>query len=163
MHMLFSDELAFLMAVSKTSIVGYSLDKVPSTGAVIGGMVPLPGLNNVYGVDYDEWSNEMYYVQQPVKGQILLTTLTKSAFVYKLNPDGSNSSILVPSAKPGDAYCIAFDWIGKNLYIGNKDSANIEVVRAAGSSPVRAVILSNDNSQTGVVFPVAMALFPMKG
>lgn len=158
------DDRAFIMSVQKNSINGYNLDNGnPAESGTIGGMVPLPGLSNVYGVDYDEWNNNIYYVQQPVKGQILLTSLTKNAFVYKLSSDGLNSSILLPSAKPGDAYCIAFDWIGKNLYVGNKDSANIEVVRTASNNSVRAVILSNDNSQSGVVLPVAIALYPMKG
>jgi hypothetical protein len=29
----------------------------------------------------------------------------------------------------GSPYCIAFDWVGRNLYIGNIDASEIQLVR----------------------------------
>lgn len=34
---------------------------------------------------------------------------------------------------PDDPYCMGFDWNGRNLYVGNKISQTIEVVRTVGT------------------------------
>lgn len=56
-----------------------------------------------------------------------------------------------------DPYCLAFDWHGRNLYVGNKISQTIEVVRTQGDQ-YRATILHNDQSSSAVAQPVAIAV-----
>ena len=41
-------------------------------------------------------------------------------------------SQLFSSQISDDPYCLAFDWNGRNLYVGNKVSQTIEVVRTVG-------------------------------
>ncbi len=58
---------------------------------------------------------------------------------------------------------MAYDWYGRNLYVGNRISSTIEVVRTQGSMQYRSTILANDNSPTAVAQPVALALDPDRG
>ncbi|VDM83484.1 unnamed protein product [Strongylus vulgaris] len=57
---------------------------------------------------------------------------------------------------------MAFDWNGRNLYVGNKISQTIEVVRTVGTQ-YRAVVLSNDQTPTAVVTPVSIAVDSDRG
>lgn len=58
---------------------------------------------------------------------------------------------------------MAYDWYGRNLYIGNRVSQTIEIVRTQGPQQFRATILSNDQSPTTVAQPIAIALDPDRG
>jgi len=61
------------------------------------------------------------------------------------------------------AYSVAFDWITKNLYVGNHLSACIELYRTTVNPALRTVVLPNDNPESGVVFPVSVVLDPNQG
>ena len=63
----------------------------------------------------------------------------------------------------GTPYAIAFDWVGRNMYIANQESSTIELVRVDGKRKQRMSILSNDGSENGVGSPVALAVFPKNG
>lgn len=123
----------------------------------------MAGLSNAYDLDFDETSQEIYYIQHPVEGRILSTVLTTNAQIFRAKMNGENTTRLIPDAIGGDAYCLAFDWIGRNLYVGNKQSANIEIVRTTGNVPFRSVILKSDQSFAAVKFPVALAVHPPQG
>lgn len=89
-----------------------------------------------------------------------MSFIKATVFVGKL--DG-NKTIFSSDIRPGDPYCLAFDWVANNVYVGNVLSSTIEVIRASGSTRYRSVILSNDNTALGVVTPVALAVHPLKG
>jgi low density lipoprotein-related protein 2 len=72
----------------------------------------------------------------------------------------------------GSPYTIAFDYFGRNLYIGNKEASNIELVKVDGKNKFRMIVISNnvvggsgaDNQQSlGVGKPIAIALDPNEG
>lgn len=63
----------------------------------------------------------------------------------------------------GAPYAIAFDWIGRNLYIGNRLASNIELVKVDGKEKYRMVILSNDGKETSVARPVGIVVDPFDG
>ena len=63
----------------------------------------------------------------------------------------------------GAPYVIAFDWIGRNLYIGNRIASNIELVKADGKEKYRMVILANEGKDTSVANPVGMVVDPLDG
>ena len=63
----------------------------------------------------------------------------------------------------GAPYAIAFDWIGRNLYIGNQIASNIEIVKVDGKEKYRKVILSNDGKNVSVARPSGIALDPFDG
>ncbi len=90
--------------------------------------------------------------------------VTTKAKIYRANFDGSNTTVFLPTAIPGDPYCLSFDWIARNLYVGNRISQSIEVVTTKQQNQSRAVILSNNGAaQNGVLFPVSIAVHPQKG
>ena len=63
----------------------------------------------------------------------------------------------------GAPYVIAFDWIGRNLYIGNRIASNIELVKVDGKEKYRLVILANEGKDTSVANPVGMVVDPLDG
>lgn len=63
----------------------------------------------------------------------------------------------------GAPYTIAFDWIGRNLYIGNRMASNFEAIKVDGKSRFRAIILANDGNKTSVAKPKSMVLDPKEG
>jgi len=75
----------------------------------------------------------------------------------------AKGTIFSDTSKAGDAYSVAFDWIAKNLYVGNRLSFNIELYKTTVMPPLRTVVLSNDNTPSGVVFPVSIAVDPNQG
>ncbi|PIO53021.1 hypothetical protein TELCIR_25664, partial [Teladorsagia circumcincta] len=62
-----------------------------------------------------------------------LTQISTDAAIYRSSINASNKTQLYSSQIPDDPYCMAFDWNGRNLYVGNKISQTIEVVRTVGA------------------------------
>lgn len=58
---------------------------------------------------------------------------------------------------------IAFDWLGRNLFIGNRMAGNLEVVRVDGKIKHRTIILANDGNKTSVANPRSICLDPFDG
>lgn len=69
----------------------------------------------------------------------------------------------VDSGMVGAPYAIAFDWLGRNMYIGNRLASNLEVVRVDSKNKYRAIILANNGNDTSVAKPRAIALDPTQG
>ena len=70
---------------------------------------------------------------------------------------GTDSGIVgAPSA-------IAFDWLGRNLFIANRMASNIEVVRVGGKVKHRTIILANDGNETSVAKPKSICVDPTDG
>jgi len=63
----------------------------------------------------------------------------------------------------GAPYTIAFDWLGRNLYIGNRLASNFEAVKVDGKVKHRTIILANDGNRTSVAKPKSMCLDPLDG
>lgn len=63
----------------------------------------------------------------------------------------------------GSPSAIAFDWLGRNLFIGNKIASNLEVIRVDGKVKHRTVILANDGNKTSVAKPRSICLDPAEG
>lgn len=63
----------------------------------------------------------------------------------------------------GAPYTIAFDWLGRNLFIGNRLASNIEAVKVDGKPKYRAIILANNGNETSVSRPSVITLDPYEG
>ena len=59
-------------------------------------------------------------------------TLISDSRIYRTDLNTSNRTQVLSTQIANDPYCIAFDWNGRNLYVGNKISQTIEVVRTQG-------------------------------
>ena len=86
---------------------------------------------------------------------------------YRSNLGGGEKTAFFTEADTGivgSPYCIAFDWVGRNLYIGNIDASEISLVRVEGKLKYRMLILdSRSGNETGVAQPIALALHPNTG
>lgn len=63
----------------------------------------------------------------------------------------------------GSPSTVAFDWLGRNLFIGNRVAGNLEVIRVDGKAKHRTVILANDGNRTSVAKPRAICVDPTEG
>lgn len=78
---------------------------------------------------------------------------------------GGNKSSLLGELNGfvGAPYVIAFDWYGRNLYIGNRESSSLEVIKLDGANKYRMVLLSNNGNETSVASPIGIVLDPNEG
>ena len=58
----------------------------------------------------------------------------------------------------GSPYCVAFDWVGRNMYIGNVESSEISLIRVSGKLRQRMMVLDNSARDTGVARPVSLVV-----
>jgi low density lipoprotein-related protein 2 len=146
-------ETPYLMVMKATQIVDLSL--TPNEKSV-GYFTPVIGVENGYDFDYDKQEGFIYWVQ-------LREDDKENGTLFKVSLKGGNQTKFLPDGIVGAPYCIAFDWIGRNLYIGNKKASNIAVVKADGEKYYRRTVLSNDGSEKGVAKPKSIVLDPLQG
>ena len=58
---------------------------------------------------------------------------------------------------------IAFDFVGRNMYIGNRKESNFEIAKVDGKNQHRRIILTNNGDKNGVAKPKSMCLQPSRG
>ncbi|UMM10088.1 hypothetical protein L5515_000020 [Caenorhabditis briggsae] len=164
------DAKPFLVIIQKTNVFGVEMDsssestwtrRSPTGTPDLAGMVPLSGLGNAFDAAYDALSEEMFILEHTNHAKTLAQITTDSA-IYRSTVNGGNKTKMFSSAVPDDAYCLGFDWNGRNLVVGNKVTQTIELIRTQGKQ-YRSVILSNDQSPTAVVTPVSIAVDADKG
>lgn len=63
----------------------------------------------------------------------------------------------------GSPSAIAFDWLGRNLFIANKAASNIELIRVDGKLKYRTIVFANDGSKTSIAKPKGLCLDPTEG
>lgn len=77
---------------------------------------------------------------------------------------GNKTQFLGPdSGIVGSPSAIAFDWLGRNLFIGNRLAGNLEVIRVDGKARHRTVILANDGNKTSIAKPRSLCVDPIEG
>ena len=149
-------ENPYLMVVKKTQIVDVSV--MPDDTAT-GHLTPVVDLKVGVSVDYDTNNHVIYWTEIENKDD-------KNGTLYMSDLGGGNKVNFFDefdTGLVGSPYAIAFDWVGRNMYIANQESSTIELVRVDGKSKKRMVILTNDGSPTGVAKPVSVAVDPANG
>ena len=76
---------------------------------------------------------------------------------------GGNRSTYFAESIVGSPYTMAYDWVGRSMYIGNRVANNIEVLKLDGKTQYQSVILDNNGNATGVGKPKSMCLDPING
>lgn len=76
---------------------------------------------------------------------------------------GGNRSTYLDLGIVGSPYTMAWDWIGQNIYVGNRVANNIEVLKLDGKNKYQSVILDNTGNATGVGRPKSMCVDPVNG
>ena len=148
------EENAYLMVLKGSQIVD-----IPLNGGNVraGSLSPVVGIENGFGLDYDRKGEQLFWLQGKEDDD-------ENCTIYVTPYGGGNKTeFLVDSGIVGAAYTIAFDWIGRNLFIGNRIASNIEAIRVDGKVRYRVIILANDGNVTSVAKPKALALDPSEG
>ena len=149
-------ENPYLIVVKKSQIVDVSINDDDSNK---GQITPIVDLKYGRSVDYDAKEQVIYWVEMKDKDD------DNGTLYYSHIGGGDKINFFdeFDTGMVGSPYAIAFDWVGRNLYIANQEAAQIEMVRVDGKRKKRSVILTNDGSETGVGKPVAIAVDPQNG
>ena len=147
----------YLMVVKKSQIVDISV--TPEDESNRGHITPIVDLKYGKSLDYDEKEQKIYWVETAGEDDINGTLYMSSVG----GGDKINFFDEFDTGMVGSPYAIAFDWVGRNLYIANQESATIELVRVDGKRKKRMTVLHNDGTDKGVGKPVAIAVDPQNG
>jgi low density lipoprotein-related protein 2 len=149
------EETPYLMIIKGSQIVDHSLQNDDKTGF----FTPVVGIENGRVLDYDRLNGDVYWIEGSESAD--------NGTIFKLNlSNGTRAKFLDKSTDPGvigSPFTLAFDWLGRNLYIGNKEAGNIEIVKVDGKTKFRMVLISNDGKEESVAKPEAIALNPYFG
>ncbi|MFH4979340.1 hypothetical protein AB6A40_006049 [Gnathostoma spinigerum] len=147
----------FLLVIQKTGIFGIQMYGVKNNTPELAGMLPLAGLGNAHDAVYDTEGSKIYYLELPTTGRLIGPNAATETRIMEVSLNDENRSQILSSQLTDDPICIAMDWYGHNLFVANKISQTIEIVRVNGVQ-YRSVVLNNDQSPTSVVTPVALAV-----
>ena len=149
-------ENPYLMVIKKSQIVDLS---VKPEDEAIGHLTPVVDIKYGRSVDYDTAKQLLYWTEMDREEDI-------NGTLYMSNIGGGDKINFFDefdTGMVGSPYAIAFDWVGRNIYIVNQESSTIELVRVDGKRKKRMVILTNDGTERGVAKPVALAVDPQNG
>ena len=151
----------YLMVLRGSQLVDLSLTS-GSASRSNGFFTPVIGIHNGYEFDFDREREHVYYLENSDNDQSI--AVNQNGSLFKVSLAGGNASRFFADAMIGAPSCLAFDWIGRNLYIGNVKANSLMLVKAEyEEKPYSKVILANDGSETGVARPKAIVLDPPGG
>ncbi|CAG0879500.1 unnamed protein product [Darwinula stevensoni] len=157
------EEKTFLLIMKENQVVDLSLDAEDGKNRSESLFTPIVGIGQgAIGVgqgiqmEYDRVKETLYWVEVPSFDK-------ENGTIMSVPIGGGNVSAVFSDFVIGAPYTIAFDWIGRNIYIGNRRGSTLEVVKVDGDTPFRKVLLSNNGNDTGVSRPKSMCLDPFNG
>lgn len=112
-------------------------------------------------IDYDRQGHMLYWLQS-VGGD---SEDNENCTIYSM-PYGGGDKVEFfgdDTGVVGAPSAIAFDWLGRNLYMANRIASNIEMVRVDGKVKYRTIVLANDGSKLSVARPKGICLDPTEG
>lgn len=149
--------MAYLMVLKGSQIVDVSLDGAGKAGL----LAPVVGLQGGSQLDYDRQGHQLFWLQSTAGD----SDDDENCTLFSTPYEGGNKTEFfgAETGIVGAPSAIAFDWLGRNLYLGNKIASNIEIVRVDGKVKHRSIILANDGNNTSVSRPKAICLDPTDG
>ncbi|KAJ8943773.1 hypothetical protein NQ318_011985, partial [Aromia moschata] len=149
------EDTAFLMLMKGSQIVDVSLNPGDNSAGFV---TPIVGVENGVQIDYDRKNNIIFWVEsKDEEGENCTIWTTPYGGGNKTQLLGIDSGIV------GSPSAIAFDWLGRNLFIGNRRASNLEIIRIDGKIKHRSIILANDGNRTSVAKPRHICLDPTDG
>ncbi|KAI5632398.1 low-density lipoprotein receptor domain class A domain-containing protein [Phthorimaea operculella] len=151
------EDTSYLMVLKGSQII----DLAPDGSGRAGQLASIVGVQGAVQLDYDRAGHMLYWLQS-ISGD---SEDDENCTVYSMPYGGGMKAELFgqDTGIVGAPSALAFDWLGKNLYFGNRAASNIEVVRVGGKVKYRTIVLANDGSKTSVARPKALALDPTDG
>jgi low density lipoprotein-related protein 2 len=112
-------------------------------------------------LDYDRQGHMLYWLQS-LSGD---SEDDENCTIYSMPYGGGNKIEFFgqDTGIVGAPSAIAFDWLGRNLYMGNRAASNIEMVRVEGKVRYRTIVLANDGNKMSVAKPKGICLDPTEG
>lgn len=146
----------FLLVIKEDQIIDVSIMHEDKSR---GHFTPVVDVKLGVAVDYDIDQQEIYWTEieeeRQTNGSLFRTPLGGGEKINFFDE--------VDTGIVGSPYCIAFDWIGRNMYIGNIEASEISLVRVDGKLRYRMLILDNSHDEKGVAEPLAIVVHPISG
>ncbi|XP_063382257.1 low-density lipoprotein receptor-related protein 2 isoform X1 [Cydia fagiglandana] len=151
------EENAYLMVLKGSQIIDLS----PDGSGKAGQLAPVVGVQGGVQIDYDRQGHMLYWLQS-VSGD---SEDNENCTIYTMPYGGGNKEEFFgdDTGIVGAPSAIAFDWLGRNMFMANRIASNIEMVRIDGKIKYRTIILANDGSRLSVARPKGICLDPTEG
>lgn len=153
------EESPYLILMKGSQIIDLSLTPNSDSDSRGGRLTPVVEVGAGRELDFDRKGEALYWIE-------VLEGDEENGTLYKMSLGGGNKTSFLNDLDTGIVgapFTLAFDWVGRNLYLGNKKASNIEAIRVDGKTKHRTVILSNDGTDISVAKPRAIALDPYEG
>jgi len=168
----------FLMVMKQTQLIDLSIRPAPFKS--MNHFTPIIGIDNGFDFDYDKREDMVYWIkmrESPNEKGLFesgppATPFTEDRFtpytqfnssLNRVSLRHGNSSKFLPDGIQGAPYCVAFDWLGRNLFLGTHRVSSIVVIKVNSDKNHRRTILDNDGTPKGVARPKAIVLDPNNG
>lgn len=149
------EDSEYLMVLKSSRL----LDLAADGSGRAGGQAPLVGVQGGVQVEFDRQGHALYWLQADGDAEDANCTLYSAPF-----GGGARSEFLGrDTGLVGSPSALAFDWLGRNLYLANRAAGNIELVRVDGKVKYRSIILANDGNASSVARPKSICLDPTEG
>ncbi|XP_055342132.1 low-density lipoprotein receptor-related protein 2-like [Paramacrobiotus metropolitanus] len=146
------EDLQFLMTMQDKAVRGIRMETVDKDFQSPFSAV---GIENGYDFAVDPEGRMFYYTQKEEKGD--------NGSLWSISFDGSDRTRLLRTGLIGSPYSVAYDYIGKNLFIGNVEQKQILVTRTGGKRQLYKVIVGNNGTEASASQPVSLAVSPQEG
>ncbi|XP_043497943.1 low-density lipoprotein receptor-related protein 2 isoform X2 [Polistes fuscatus] len=151
------EDSPYLMVLRGSQIVDISLTPGDTKTGYI---TPVVGVENGRVIDFDRKDRIIYWLQGKESDE-------ENGTIYTIPYDGGNKTEFPNPAGDsgivGSPSTMAFDWFGRNLFIGNRYASNIEAIKIDGKTRFRTIVLANDGNRTSVARPKSMCVEPIDG
>lgn len=154
------EESPYVMLMKGSQIIDLSLTPSDSSESGSSGrLTPVVEVGAGRELDFDRKGEALFWIETVENDEY-------NGTLYRMSLGGGNKTSFlgeIDTGIVGAPFALAFDWVGRNLYVGNVKASNIEAIKVDGKSKHRSVVLSNDGSQTSVAKPRSIALDPSDG
>ncbi|KAI5717758.1 hypothetical protein M8J77_010754 [Diaphorina citri] len=157
------EETPVLLVMKGSQIVDVSLKPGDKSSGII---TPVVGVENGLQVEFDKKAAMLYWLEGTKKAnEEDGGNENDNGTIYMSPYHGGNKTQFLSGITGivGAPSCMAFDWLGRNMYIGNRLASNIEAIHVDGKVKYRTVILANNGKSDSVGKPNAIALDPVEG
>lgn len=151
------EESAYLMVLKGSQVIDLSMDGSGRAGQ----LAPIVGIQGGVQLDYDRQGHTLYWLQS-TSGD---NEDDENCTIYSMPYGGGNKVEFLgqDTGVVGAPSAIAFDWLGRNLYMANRVASNIELVRVDGKVKYRSIVMANDGSRVSIAKPKGICLDPTEG
>lgn len=125
-----------------------------------GYLTPIVGIEKGLQIEFDRKNEAIFWIEGKEGDD---DEFNATIYTAKLNNGNRTRLFGADSGFIGSPFTMAFDWLGRNLFVGNRVASNLEAIKIDGKVRHRTVILANDGNKTSVARPRSICLDPSEG